>query len=461
MSAMVAPSLVAASEVEDIKLHVKSGHTTIDEALTAARARFVERNPNSLKLHEEAVKSLPGGNTRTLLHNAPFPAFIKSGRDYQVTSEDGHTYSDFVGEMTAGLYGHSQPAIQSALISVIQEVGLSLGGTTKLESQHAALLCSRFRLDRIRFTNSGTEATLHAIAGAKAYTGRSKVVVFTGAYHGACFMFPRDVPTPNVIDRSGWIIAEYNDVEDARRKIEDESPDDVAAVLIEGMQGAGPCIVGRSDFLLQVQASARKIGAVFILDEVMTSRLAPGGLQELEGLRPDLTTMGKYLGGGVSFGAFGGREDVMRVYDPREGNALAHSGTFNNNTLSMMAGHAGLSKVYTPDVAREFNSMGDSFRQRLQAISQGTKLTVTGRGSLLGVHFLTDGRKELNSYRDRKDDEGLKELFWLELMEDGFWLQRRGSISLMLPTPKEEIDRFVHCVEDFLTRHASLVRLPS
>ena len=213
-------------------------------------------------------------------------------------------------------------------------------------------------------------------------------------------MFPMDQPADNVVDRDDWIIAEYNNLEDTRQKIEESR--DIAAVIVEGVQGGGPCIVGTHEFLQQVQASAKKVGAVFILDEVMTSRLAPGGLQQLEDLKPDLTTMGKYLGGGLSFGAFGGREDIMAVYDPRVSTALAHSGTFNNNTLSMVAGYTGLSQVYTPEVSVEFNKLGDRLRERLQELSQGTKMTVTGRGTMLGIHLLEDGEKDIKSYRDRK-----------------------------------------------------------
>jgi glutamate-1-semialdehyde 2,1-aminomutase len=270
-------------------------------------------------------------------------------------------------------------------------------------------------------------------------------------------MFPEDAPAENVVDASEFIVAEYNDLEDTKRKIEESG--DVAAVLVEGMQGAGPCIEGTHAFLHQIQESARKAGAVFILDEVMTSRLAPGGLQELEGLEPDMTTMGKYLGGGITFGCFGGKEEIMRVYDPREGKALAHSGTFNNNTLGMVAGYTGLAQVYTPEVCREFNAMGDRFRGKLQAISKGTKMAVMGRGSLLGLHFLDDGKKELKSYRERKENHELKELLWLELMEDGYWTHNRGSISLMLPTPEEELDRYVARIEAFLKRHEAVVKL--
>jgi glutamate-1-semialdehyde 2,1-aminomutase len=168
-----------------------TSHTTAAEALKEAENRFEKRNTKSIGLHKKAAKSLPGGNTRSVLHTTPCPVFLKSGRGYHVTSEDGHTYVDLVGEFTAALYGHSQPLIQQALISTIQNVGLNLGGTTTLETQHAALICERYHLDLIRFTNSGTEANLHAIQGAKRFTGKRKVVVFTGGYHGGCYFSGR------------------------------------------------------------------------------------------------------------------------------------------------------------------------------------------------------------------------------------------------------------------------------
>ncbi|KAI7145656.1 hypothetical protein KC352_g29096, partial [Hortaea werneckii] len=208
-----------------------------------------------------------------------------------------------------------------------------------------------------------------------------------------------------------------------------------------------------------VQASARRAGAVFILDEVMTSRLAPGGLQSLVGLKPDLTSFGKYLGGGITFGAFGGRLDIMAVYDPRVANSLAHSGTFNNNTLGMSAGYVGLSQIYTPEVAVAFNKVGDDLRSKLQDAAVGTKMTVTGRGSVLGIHFLKDGRKELLSVNQRQDHVQLKELFWFEMLVDGFWITRRGSIALVMGTPQSELDRFVSCVERFLKRYEKFVKI--
>jgi len=191
----------------------------------------------------------------------------------------------------------------------------------------------------------------------------------------------------------------------------------------------------------------------------MTSRLSPAGLQAILGLSPDLTTFGKYLGGGLAFGAFGGRGDIMAVYDPRSPNSLAHSGTFNNNTLAMHVGFTGLSEVWKPEVAIEFNELGDYFRAALQEVSEGTKMSITGRGSLNAIHFSQNGVTEILCREGIDEDWGLKDLFFIEMMEDGFWLTRRGSTALILGTPKEELDRFVKCVRSFLERYRSLVSL--
>ncbi|RDW58679.1 glutamate-1-semialdehyde aminotransferase [Coleophoma cylindrospora] len=424
-------------------------------ALEAAKTRFVERNPKSKQLFEDACEILPGGNTRTLLYSAPFPICMKKGENYQVFDEDGHVYTDLVGELTAALYGHSHPLIQESIISTVKNVGLNLGATIAQEAVHARLICQRFGLDKVRFCNSGTEANLHALAAARHFTGKRKVVVFSGAYHGAVLGF-WDGVQPNGVDKDDWVIGKYNDLASARALIEN---DDIAAVMVEGMQGAGGCISGTDEFLLQLQTSAKKVGAIFILDEVMTSRLGPAGLADIVGIKPDLKTFGKYLGGGMAFGAFGGSADLMAVYDPRSATSLAHSGTFNNNTLAMNSGYVGLNNIWTPDVAVEFNKMGDAFRVKLQELTKGTKMSVTGRGALNAIHFSEQGERELSCREDIVEDWGLKDLFFIEIMEDGFWITRRGSIAMILGTPQSELDRFCECVSRFLERHRALVKL--
>lgn len=229
---------------------------TSKDALDAATARYTAANPRSLELHKLATESMPGGNTRTQLHTSPFPLCMKSGKGYQLTSEDGVTYTDFVGELTAAVYGHSHPVIVSSLLTTVTAVGLNLGATIAQEHVHASAMCERFGLDRVRFTNCGTEANLHALAGARAFTGKRKVVVFAGGYHGGVLMFGGGVPAVNNVDRDDFVIARYNDVASAQAAIAQEG---VAAVLVEGMQGGPGAVPGTRAFLKGIEAAAKEV----------------------------------------------------------------------------------------------------------------------------------------------------------------------------------------------------------
>jgi glutamate-1-semialdehyde 2,1-aminomutase len=228
----------------------------LEVALAEAQTRFEARNSRSAALHAEASTWLPGGNTRTTLHTAPFPIYMSSGKGHTVTSEDGHVYTDLVGELSAGLYGHSHPVLTSAIQEVISTVGLNLGAQTVHETALAKAMCERFNLKRVRFTNSGTEATLHALAAARRFTGKRKVVVFGGGYHGSAFMFGGGKRADNNVDMADWIVVKYNDLDVAKKRIH---MDGVAACLVEGMQGSGGGIPGREHFLTGVQEACRDV----------------------------------------------------------------------------------------------------------------------------------------------------------------------------------------------------------
>jgi glutamate-1-semialdehyde 2,1-aminomutase len=358
--------------------------------------------------------------------------------------------------MTAALYGHSNSVIKDTLVSTAQTVGLNVGATTKLEARYALLLCTRFSLDRIRFCNSGTEANMHALAAARKLTGKRKVVVFANGYHGAVLAFPGGKPAENNVDLDDWIIARYNDIDSATTAIRTEG---VCAVILEGMQGSGGAIPGTRDFLHAVQKVAKEAGVLFILDEVMTSRLSPGGLAEIFDLTPDIKTFGKYLGGGLAFGAFGGKQEAMKVFDPREPGALVHSGTFNNNTLVMACGHAGLSQIFTPEACKEFNKLGDWMLAQLNEICRGTKLSFTGRGTIQCAHFTANGTTKILRAEDVDEDSELRDLFWMEMLEAGFWTSKGAKFALILGTPKTEIERFLEAVKDFLDKYRQLIKL--
>ncbi|KAJ5687262.1 hypothetical protein N7536_009881 [Penicillium majusculum] len=414
----------------------------MDSALRDAVTRFVERHPESQRLHKLSLESLPGGNTRTLLHTAPFPVFMRKGEGSELWDEDGNKYFDLVGELSAGLYGHSHPKLQKVLTETIQNVGLSLGATNVYEQRYASLLCERFSLERVRFTNSGTEANIHCLAAARKFTGRRKAIVFRGAYHGSVLSFGDSIAENN-IDQADWVLLQYNDSKGVQETFSQNN--DIAAVILEGIQGSG----------------GEKAGALMILDEVMTSRLAPGGLKGLFGIKPDLITLGKYLGGGLPFGAFGGRQDIMDVFNPLTPGALVHSGAFQNNTLMLHSGYAGLSEVYTAEVAQSFNAQGDDLRQRLQQVFAGSKFCVTGHGSLMCVHVTETGlRAEQITCRDdvaAVEATDLKQLFWVEMVNAGFWVQSRGTITLNIAMSTTALDAFVEAVEEFCKRYKSLV----
>ncbi len=418
---------------------------SLDAALAEARDALARRNPESVAQHQAATAVMPGGNTRTVLFAKPFPLALARGEGAWVWDIDGHRYADFLGEYTAGLFGHSHPVIRRAIDQAL-DAGINLGGQGRREAELAAAVCRRFGLERVRFTNSGTEANLMAISTAVAVTGRPRVMVFEGGYHGGVFYFRAGGSPINA--PFDFVTARYNDTDAATALIAEHGPL-LAAVILEPMLGGGGCIPATSAFLHAIRDATRAAGALMILDEVMTSRLAPGGLQSVHGIAPDLTTLGKYVGGGMSFGAFGGRADLMDRFDPRRPGAFPHAGTFNNNPLTMAAGLAGLTQVYTPEAAAALNARGDALRGRLNAAFARAEapMQATGLGSMMTVHFTAAPIARAADAPDRSD---LKELFHLDMLAAGIWMAPRGMINLSLPIGDEHCDQLVRAVEEFV-----------
>ena len=427
---------------------------TLNDALVAASADFAARNPLSARQYERATEVMPGGNTRSVLFYEPFPLAMARGEGCRLWDADGHEYLDFIAEFSAGIYGHSHPRIRQAIDAALAD-GLNLSAHNLLESRLAKSVCERFTsLESVRFTNSGTEANLMMLAVAKAFTGRPKVIVFVGAYHGGVLTFHRGPNAVNVPHE--FLYAEYNDLDSVRRLLE-ENRSEVAAILVEPMQGASGCIVGEADFLTGLRALSTAHGTLLLFDEVMTSRLEPGGLQSTLAVRPDLTSLGKYIGGGMSFGAFGGRAAIMQLFDPRKSNALPHAGTFNNNVMTMAAGFVGLTEIYTPEVARALSARGDALREALNAHFRAAGLTprFIGRGSLMNLQ-ITDS--PVRSVRDIDPSlDGFKDLFFFHLLENGIYIARRGYLALSLPIGDRETECFERATVSFVARYRALL----
>lgn len=427
---------------------------SVDEAVAQARARYAARRPLTAQWHERARASLPGGNTRSTLYHRPFPLRIARAHEAILEDVDGHEYVDLLGEYSAGLYGHSNPIVITAMVDALRE-GVSRGAHTRYEVDLAEAVCARLpSIERVRFTNSGTEANLMALSAARAFTGRDRVLVFRGGYHGGLLTFASGGPSP-VNAPYDVLLADYNDESGARALLR-EHADAIACVLVEPMLGSGGCIPGDPEFLSALRESTEQTGALLIFDEVMTSRTGSGGLQGRLGIRPDLTTLGKYIGGGSSFGAFGGRADVMDLFDPARPGALPHAGTFNNNVASMAAGYAGLTAVYTPLIAEEHTARGDLVREDLARafLAAGAPYQVTGVGSLLTIHATT---APLRNHDDvSRADPRLLELLFLDLLEQGYYIAPRGYLALSLALTPDQVAGFVQAAETVLRTRAAL-----
>src|SRR5262245_20179883 len=310
-------------------------NSDLDSALAEARERYRAVRPESERIHRAARAVLPGGNTRSVLFYTPFPTAMARGEGCFVEDVDGRRYLDFCGEYTAGLFGHSEPRIQAALHAAIDR-GLNLAAVGERESQLATLLCARFpSLERVRFTNSGTEANMMALGAARAFTGRPGIVAFRGGYHGGLLTLvgggsPINSPIPVTL-------ADYNDTRQTLEVLRAQAGE-LAAVILEPMMGSGGCIPADPEFLGALREASHESGVLLVFDEVMTSRHSSGGLQKLRGVTPDLTPLGKYMGGGMSFGAFGGRGEVTELFDAFRTGTLLRSVAFQHDVRARGGG---------------------------------------------------------------------------------------------------------------------------
>ena len=427
----------------------------LDTELDLARDRYIRNRPESAAAFNLSANFMPGGNTRTVLFHSPFPLRIVSGAGCRVTDADGLEYVNMLGEYTAGLFGHNHPVIRKAIDDALDR-GLSLSGHNPDEIKLAKLVCARFpSLDKVRFTNSGTEANLFAIASACYITRRKKVLVFEGGYHGGLLYFKNGGMPINAPFE--YVVADFNDLSSTTELIQKHA-DDIACILVEPMQGSSGCIPASIDFLKMLREASSNIGAILIFDEVMTSRLSNQGAQGLFNIIPDMTTLGKYIGGGMSFGAFGGSENIMQIFDPRRADAIPHAGTFNNNTLTMAAGVAAMGEVLTDEALNQINSRGDALRIELNKIAReyATSIQFTGLGSLLGLHTTSS---PIHSTADLKgSDDRIMELVFLDLLEQGYYVARRGFIALMLPIGDAEIEGFRNAFTTVVKARGELLR---
>ena len=430
----------------------------ITAAFQALEHAFLARTPQSRLLFESARTHLPGGNTRSVLHAEPYPIYMASSDGAESIDVDGHRYTDFVGEFSAGLYGHSDPVIRAAVQSALAR-GWVMAAPIAEEQRLADLIAARFpSIEQLRFCNSGTEANLFALATARAVTGRNAILAFEHGYHGGVLTFSDRASPMNV--PFDVRLARFNDLDSVATRVR-EASSDLAAIIVEPMLGAGGNIAPLPGFLAGLRQLADHAGALLLFDEVKTSRLGAGGMQGREGVSPDITTLGKYLGGGLPLAAFGGRADIMRRFDPVDSQGLKHAGTFNNNVFSLSAGLAGLGSVYTPERADSFTAWGDAVRERINAQFRAMHLPMqaTGVGSILSPHC---SRVPIHTPADIPSASAwMGKLMHRALQLEDVLVCARGDIYLSLPMGEPHIDRLLQALAGFGERYRSLIERAS
>lgn len=416
---------------------------------------FARRTPRSRALHERAQQSLPGGDTRASVFYRPYPVYMAKGEGCRLHDVDGNTYLDFLGNYTSLVHGHAHPRIVEA-VARQAALGTAHGAPVEAQVALAEAVCGRVAaVDRLRFTNSGSEAVMQAIRAARAFTGRSGLLKMEGGYHGTYDAAEVSVdpgagapPWPQ-----GWpegpglspgltgevLVAPFNDLETTRRIIEAQG-ERLAAVILEPALTAAGTIPADRAFLEGTFAAARAAGILLILDEVVTFRLAPGGAQALYDVRPDLVTFGKVIGGGLPVGAFGGRRDVMALFDPGHAGGVVHAGTFNGNAMTAAAGVAAL-ELLTPQAIDRVGELGDRLRAGLRAALEraGVVSAVTGLGSLAHVHFAAP---PIRDYRSAARGRSASVWRWLHLalLNRGIFTASRGMFVISTVMAEREVD---------------------
>lgn len=359
----------------------------------------------SLGLYQRARSSFPSGVSRSTIEKNPGPIYIKSGAGAYVTDVEDRRYLDLNNNYTTLLHGHAFEPVVRAVCELIGS-GSCFANPTEHEIALAELLIGRIpAVERIRFVNTGTEAAMFAIKAARAFTGRSAIARFEGAYHGAFDVAEtgqnceEDAPAPGLrkakVPYRGApahllddvVVMDFNNASDVERIIANNSAR-LAAVLIDPMPSRAGLIAPSREFIAALNASARKHGVLIIADEVLNFRQDFCGASYRYGLQPDIVTLGKIIGGGFPIGAIGGREDVMEMFSNDRGPPIvSQGGTFSANPVSMVAGLTAMEHMQTADFDR-LERMGDQLRARLHELAQaaGSDYAISGSASLFRIH---------------------------------------------------------------------------
>jgi glutamate-1-semialdehyde 2,1-aminomutase len=402
---------------------------------------------------ERAKRVIPGGvnsPVRAFRSVGGTPVFVREANGCMLVDIDGNAYIDYVMSWGPLILGHANPLVIAAVRDAAER-GTSFGAPTEAETELAELVIAMVpSIEKVRFCSSGTEATMSALRLARGFTGRAKVIKFAGCYHGHGDAFlisaGSGALTNGVPDSPGitegvardTIVVDYNDTQGVWNAFEQHG-EEIAAVIVEPYVGNMGLVLPLPDFLPALRAACTRYGSVLIFDEVMTGfRVAPGGVQEREGIIPDLTTLGKIIGGGLPVGAFGGRGDIMNRLSP-EG-PVYQAGTLSGNPLAMAAGLATLRGLQNPKIYPHLEELGLRFAVGMSEVltRHSVPHTATSRGSMVGF-FLTDG--PVNNVTDAKrSDTALYGRFFHAMLDRGVYLAPSQFEAGFLSTAHRHLD---------------------
>ncbi|WP_366522808.1 glutamate-1-semialdehyde 2,1-aminomutase [Ignavibacterium sp.] len=413
----------------------------------------------SKQLFEKAKRYIPGGvnsPVRAFKSVGGEPIFIEKGSGSKFYDVDGNEYIDYIGSWGPHLFGHNPPFIKQALAEAFEK-GTSFGAPTELEVRMAQLITDLVpSVEMVRMVNSGTEATMSAIRAARGYTNKEKFIKFEGCYHGHADYFlikagsgalTLGVPTsPGVTkgNAADTLLADFNDIESVKKLVY-ANKNNVAAIIIEPIAGNMGVVKADESFLVELRNLCNEENIVLIFDEVMTGfRVAAGGAQEILGIKPDLTTFGKIIGGGLPVGAFGGKKEIMEMVAPA--GPVYQAGTLSGNPLAMAAGYAALSYIKEhPEiyVQLEKSSMylENGFKENLKAV--GKNYAMNRVGSMMCMFFTEE---PVNDFKSAvKSDTALYGKYFHEMLKRGIYLAPAQFEALFVSTAhtKEDLDKTI------------------
>ena len=432
-----------------------------------AMETYAKRTLKSGEAYQIAKKYMTGGETRTIVFFPPHPLTIDYGKDAYIYDIDGNRYIDFLNNYTSMIHGHAHPEIVNKSIEIIDK-GTCYGSAIEDQIELSNMLCERVpSFERIRFCNSGTEAVLFAIRAARAYTKKTGIIKMEGGFHGSCDLVQHSI-SPNLSlkdNENPWkgyadclgvpedvtkdvYVAPFNNA-DVVYDILKANSDKIAAIIVEPALGQTGAIPPHPGYLKRLRELADQFKVVLIFDEVQSFRIGYKGVQGLEGVTPDISTVGKFVGGGYPMAVFGGKKEIMSIYDPNENVHIAHSGTFNGNKLAMATGVVSLNLLDEKTIER-INEYAKILKDGIDSIIKSLEIPVSVAivGSLLHIHFTkevpTDYASTVNTYND------YKKVMHMELLNRGIFIAPRGSINISTVMTIDDISFAINAFKEVL-----------